>query len=173
MRRNIFGRLLPERRPTSELSRQEVMARSIGSRVLWIQQGWANWMQRWTQKISKEGRIALLVAFLFVGLSFCLCMVLGKRIQLGVLGSGQVYSVAFGDRHTGIIIARQDERELVLKGIYRHLLASQKFLDSLKLTPAGREQLREISLRRPGMIDSINMAEKALREQLKIKERTK
>lgn len=140
------------------------LARTIAGMILNIQRGWATWMNRQALKCPPKLRAAVLV------LLFLFMAAMSMSLIFGVFGNHKKVIAQTGTIQTPATI-EDNGRQFNLPEVsaaYGRVKKASSYLDSLAGSESGRKKLDSINRVRPGLADSIRMAE-LLYRQLKQK----
>lgn len=112
------------------------------------------WLERKTANYSKTKAIVTLIVFC-VGVILILCLIAGKGIYRN---DETVFRIEELSRK---VMRPPEERAIIPDGseIAKRLSRCRKFLDSLSKNPALRHQYDSLMSVRPGLMDSLKMAE--------------
>lgn len=137
---------------------QERLANSIVSACIRIQQKWADFMQRHTERFSRNGKLIILSFFCLSagGLSLYL---IGSSVSSRKASSITVihlkkpsYAGKSGDENTKALV-------LVSKTEYEKVQRFRHYMDSLTRSPSGKILYDSILIHRPGLMDSVMIIE--------------
>jgi hypothetical protein len=151
MKEDISSAQAPKERPAA------VVRGKIRNLAFRTQKIWADWMARKTAKMSRRTLYVVLVLFVLSGTIY------NSLVLTGHVGSVEV-------RPGRIEIPTSSTQFKVPKNLnpleegVRDLRNVQAYFDSLQRTPEGRVVIDSIAKARPGLLDSINIAEEMMRK---------
>ncbi len=145
---------------------QNRTAKNIVGKFLRLQQRWAAFMQRHTERLSAKWKVIML-------LFFCLCagglslLFIARSFMSNHAVSFRVTQVKTprhigksGEENTGAIL-------LVTKHEYERIQLFRKYMDSLAKSASGKKIYDSILFERPGLMDSIILIENIYQSQTK------
>lgn len=140
-----------KRDPTSKVP----LRKHINLHYLRLQMAWAGWMERQSQKLGRRGQIAAFAIFL--ALSSCCCIFLitcgfGWLLQHSEVQLTPVKTLRIDGRD-------QPDSPPSDTTMARDLQAFHIYMDSLAVSVNGKHLRDSILRARPGLMDSIRMAE--------------
>lgn len=140
---------------------RDKIAKSVASCLVKVQQVWAGWMNRQSDKCNPKLRGAIIIIFLMAMAAIATTMVLGgfKGNYKMITRSGAIRMPALN---------RPQQKQAPSKSPDAALLRIEKFrlyLDSLSNTEDGKIELDRINRIRPGLQDSIKMVELLYKQQ--------
>jgi len=153
-----------KRTATNEV--QDRIAQSIVTKVIRLQQRWANAMQRQTAKLSTaRQRIALTIFCLAAGSLSIYLIAAGltghrpasfsvSRIRM------PAHSIPAGDEHTR-------SAALITRREYERISRYHRYIDSLARSPTGKPLCDSILSSHPGLLDSLSFIENIYQSQPK------
>lgn len=121
---------------------------------------WVDWMDRQSTRLGRRGQYIALGLFVSISLSCCLLLIFGgtsKVVNDGVapLRISKVKTVS----ETSIASHTNDS-------ILQHRIhAFHKYIDSLARSPSGRKSRDSLLAARPGLMDSVRMAESLIKNR--------
>ena len=122
-----------------------------------IQGGWANWMRLRTEHFSQRTWIVLLILFVLSTSTFCVYVAVNA---ITIKGNNSItitrikkpkHTTETGEAHTNV--AEMSEAE------YNRIKKFRLYMDSLARSPSGKNLYDSITLRRPGLMDSVRFLE--------------
>lgn len=150
-----------------ENAAQERLANSIVSACMRFQQGWADFMQRYTERLSRNAKLIVLSLF---------CLTTGS-LSLYLIGSSVVSRKASSisvihltkPPYAGKLSGDENTKALAMvsKAEYEKIQRFMFYMDSLARSPSGKQLHNRILTQRPGLIDSIMILEKIYQSQIK------
>jgi hypothetical protein len=140
--------------------------RQMVNACLRLQTGWALWMGRRTEHLSRKTLLLLLLTFIVLACGYSIYLI------------GQSFS---GDQANAISItpikkpghvlqagdAASQPDMVVSKTDYQRIIRFREYMDSLARSPAGKAAYDSIILSRPGLLDSIRVIEEIYQSQTK------
>jgi hypothetical protein len=145
---------------------QERLANNIVSACIRFQQGWANFMQRHTERLSRKGKLIALSLFCMITGSLSIYLIAGsvsshKTSSLTVIHLKKPpYALKSGDENTKALV-------IVSKAEYDKIQRFRFYMDSLARSPSDKQLYDSILSRRPGLMDSILLIENIYQSQNK------
>lgn len=151
---------------STENEAQERLANDIVSACFRFQRKWADFMQRHTERFSRNGKLVILSLFCVVAASLSIYLI-ASGVTSREASSFTVihfkkprYAVKTGDENTkALVIVSNDE--------YKKIQRFRLYMDSLARSPSGKKLHDSILRQRPGLIDSILLTEKINQSQNK------
>jgi len=141
----------------------ESILNTVGIR---LQSGWADWMGTQSAKLSNSNQKMLLMLFVAVSGSYCFYLLLNSFIggNLIKLEVNPISSPAhIRSRNEENVQKMPAMRNKEFEGIIQFRL----YMDSLALSPRGRQKYDSIVTNRPGLMDSIGIFEKYYQSRYK------
>lgn len=145
---------------------QEKLANSIVSACIRLQQRWANFMQRYTERLSRNGKLIALSLFCLIAGSLSIYFIANSLISRRASSftvtpvAKSPYADKSGDENTKSL-------EIISKAEYEKIQRFRYYMDSLARSPSGKMLYDSILLNRPGLMDSILLLEKIYLSQNK------
>lgn len=156
---NLFKKKSKNAGPT-EL-KMEVVAGGIGRFIARVQQRWADWMAKKSERMSVRAKWVMLTVFCLFTASSCIYLI-GSSFHAVSISTPKV-----GRIKTPIHPAPRKQRSPAISGQdYRKLREYRLYMDSLARSPAGAPQYRKFRQQHPGLLDSIRIIEKMYQSQL-------
>ncbi len=150
----------------TEIEAQERLVEDIVSACFRFQRKWADFMQRHTERFSRNGKLILLSLFCLAAASLSIYFITSgvtsrKASSFTVIHLKKPpYAVKAGDEYTkALVIVSNDE--------YEKIQRFRLYMDSLARSPSGKKLHDSILSQRPGLIDSILLIEKIYQSQNK------
>lgn len=140
--------------------------RQIVSACLRLQTGWAIWMGKRTQHLSRRTLLLLLVAFNVMAGGYSIYLI-GQSFsgnQAHTFSVTPIKKPGFV-RQTGEAASPPDMN--VDKPDYQRIIRFRGYMDSLTRSPAGKAVYDSILLSRPGLLDSARFIEEIYQSQTK------
>jgi hypothetical protein len=145
---------------------QERLANNIVYTCIRLQQRWANFMQRYTERLSHNGKLIALSLFCLIAGSLSVYLI-ANSIMSRKASSFTVtplkkppYTNKSGDENTKAL-------EIVSKAEYEKIQRFRYYMDSLVRSPSGKNLYDSILINRPGLMDSILFLENIYQSQNK------
>ena len=161
--------LFRKRKPHSSVTEnvaQERLANNIVSACLRFQQRWADFMQRHTERFSRNGKLIILSLFCLTAGSLSIYLIASsvtshKASSFTVIHLKKPpYAVKSGDENTKALM-------MVSKAEHEKIQHFRIYMDSLARSPSGKKLLDSILSQRPGLMDSILLIENIYQSQIK------
>lgn len=149
-----------------ENAAQERLANSIVSACIRFQQRWADFMQRHTERLSRNGKLIILSLFCLTAGSLSVYFIWSsvtshKASSIPVIHLKKPpYALKSGDEDTKAWV-------IVSKAEYEKIQRFRFYMDSLARSPSGKHIYDSILSRRPGLMDSIFFIENIYQSQNK------
>lgn len=145
---------------------QDTILKQIVNACLRLQNGWAQWMGRRTQRLSRKTLFLLLLAFIVLAGGYSIYLI-GKSFSGNQANSISITSIKKPEHvvQTGESASRPDMIES--KTDYQRIIRFRAYMDSLARSPAGKAAYDGIILNRPGLLDSIRLIEEIYQSQTK------
>lgn len=162
--------LIPKNREKDEKpTLKDKAAKGIAGFILKMQNGFATFMGKRTEKLSSSTMKFILVIFLLSGSSLSIYFIVTafikkeqpKALRIDRLSVPRYYNKN-GDEpiQPGFFISKQEHEEMQ---------AFKTYMDSLHRTKKGKLVYDSIMLNRPGLMDSVNKLEQLYQQQLQNK----
>lgn len=146
---NLFGR--KRRAATIPANRTSVIARKAQA----LQRGWADWMQRESERLSLRRKKVLFVTAVVLASAYCVILMTGSLLE----PSGKLPET--GKMRVPTLSLDTVIRKSVPDIRMQHRIHSfRQYMDSLGHTSEGRYKRDSILKARPGLMDSIALWEK-------------
>ena len=131
-----------------------------------LQNGWALWMSRRTEHLSRKTLRLLLLAFSALAGGYSIYLI-GQSFSGNQANAFSVTSIKKPGHvlQTGDAASQPDM--IVSKADYQGIIRFRGYMDSLTRSPAGKATYDSIILSRPGLLDSIRILEKIYQSQTK------
>lgn len=145
---------------------QERVANNIVSVCIRLQQRWADFMQRHTERFSRNGKLIILSLFCVTAGSLSVYLIWSsvtshKASSFTVIHFKKPpYAVKSGDENTKALV-------IVSEAEYEKIQRFRFYMDSLARSPSGKELYDSILSQRPGLMDSILLIENIYQSQIK------
>lgn len=140
--------------------------RQMVNACLRLQTGWALWMGRRTQHLSRRTLLLLLLAFTALAGGYCIYLI-GQSFSGNQTSTFSVTPI----RKPGHVLQTGESASqpdmIVSKTDYQGIIRFRGYMDSLTRSPAGKAAYDSIVLIRPGLPDSIRFIEKIYQSQIK------
>jgi len=137
---------------------QERLANNIVSACIRLQQRWANFMQRYTERLSRNGKLIALSLFCLTAGSLSIYFIASSMTSRKVSSFTVVhltkppYAGKSGDESTKALI-------IVSKAEYEKIQRFRRYMDSLARSPSDKKVYDSILIHRPGLMDSVLLIE--------------
>lgn len=140
--------------------------RQMVNACLRMQTGWALWMGRRTQHLSRITLLLLLLAFIALASGYSIYLI-GQSFSgpqanafsvTPIIKPGHVLQTGDAASQPDMIISKTD---------YQRIIRFRGYMDSLARSPTGKVVYDSIVLSRPGLPDSIRLIEKIYQSQIK------
>lgn len=145
---------------------QEKIANHIVSVCFRFQKKWAELMQRYTERLSRNGKLIMFFLFCLIGGSLSLYLI-GSSTMPGSASSFTIthfkatpFAGKSGDENTKASIE-------VTKAEYEKIQRFRLYMDSLARSPSGNKVYDSILKHRPGLMDSVLFIENIYQPQPK------
>ncbi len=148
-----------------ENTAQDRIAKNIVGKLLHLQQDWAAFMQRHTERLSVKWKVIIL--FLFCLYSGWLSILFiadslsnnnAVSIHLVQFKTPQHIGKSWGEKNRAITIVSERENEKIRD--------FRNYMDSLARTPSGKKIYDDILIYRPGIMDSLILIENIYQSQI-------
>ncbi|WP_316834977.1 hypothetical protein [Pedobacter nutrimenti] len=155
-----FNKRKVSRNSGREIARDRI-AKGLAGILNKMQNGWAAWMTRQTNRLSPRGKG---IAFFLYGVMMaCACTYIIISSLSGKTGG---LSTGPDDRNQKVILQQSEAVDRKMPAGIRGRIASfRSLLDSLGQTEQGRRQRDSLLQSRPGLMDSITRVEQLYRYQ--------
>jgi len=136
---------------------KEKAAGAVVAKILWLQNKWAQFMDKRVNGLSFRWRKIGLAVFISLSILICVSILIEtftgthKRIQIGKMRKP---------------VLQRDTASISIAPPHK-VVAFQKYMDSLLSSPKGRRIYDSINLARPGLLDSAKLIEKLYHNQNK------
>lgn len=140
--------------------------KQIVSACLRLQTGWALWMGKRTQHLSRRTLLLLLLAFIGIAGGYSIYLI-GQSFtgnQTNAFSVTPIKKPGFV-RQTGEAASPPDM--IVCKPDYQRIIRFRGYMDGLTRSPAGKAVYDSILLSRPGLLDSARFIEEIYQSQTK------
>lgn len=138
----------------------------IVNTCLRMQNGWAQWMGRRTQYLSRKSLLLLLLTFTALSGGYSIYLI-GQSFSGDQANTFSVTPI----RKPGHVLQTGESASqpdmIVSKTDYQGIIRFRGYMDSLTRSPAGKAAYDSIVLSRPGLPDSIRFIEKIYQSQIK------
>jgi len=140
--------------------------RQMVNACLRMQTGWARWMDRRTQHLSRRTLLILLLAFIALAGGYSIYLI-GQSFSGNQANAFSVTPIRKPEHilQTGDAASQLDM--IVSKTDYQRIIRFSGYMDSLTRSPGGKAVYDSIVLSRPGLPDSIRLIEKIYQSQIK------
>jgi hypothetical protein len=140
--------------------------RQMVNTCLRLQTGWALWMGRRTQHLSRNTLLLLLLTFTALVGSYSIYLI-GQSFSGNQANAFSVTSIKKPGHvlQTGDAASQPDM--IVSKAYYQGIIRFSGYMDSLTRSLAGKATYDSIILNRPGLLDSIRFIEEIYQSQTK------
>ncbi|MCK9639206.1 MAG: hypothetical protein M0R39_04795 [Prolixibacteraceae bacterium] len=140
--------------------------RQMVNACLRMQTGWARWMGRWTQHLSRRTLLLLMLAFIALSGGYSIYLI-GQSFSGNQATAFSVTPIKKPGHvlQTGEAASQPDM--IVSKTDCQRIIRFRGNMDSLARSPAGKAVYDSILLSRPGLPDSIRLIEKIYQSQIK------
>ncbi len=137
---------------------QEGAANHIVSVCIRLQQKWAGFMQRYTERLTRNGKLIILCLFCLTAGSLSLYLIASNVMNRKVssFNVAHLKTSPFvgksGDENTKSVV-------IISKTEYEKIKGFRLYMDSLARSPSGKKRYNSILSQRPGLMDSILLIE--------------
>lgn len=155
---NLFNKKTQHPRNSGE-GRKDLVASSIAGSIKKVQQGWANWMDKRSRRMSPRSRWIAFVLFIAITAAasiYVLLSALTHRERARIVSIKVPVQLRSTVQRLPMISASE----------YQKLKQYRLYIDSLGRSPAGKDQYRQFRSRHSGLLDSIRTIEKMYQSQL-------
>lgn len=150
-----------KKRAKGDTQLKDKIAQSVAIFLVRVQQSWAGWMNRQSDRCNPKLRGAVLIIFLMAMAAISVTMIMG--------GFKSSYKIIAGTGAISMPTVKQAQQKRVADGQVDETLQRIKkfrlYLDSLSKTEEGKIKLDSINQFRPGLRDSIKMVERIYKQQ--------
>ena len=140
--------------------------RQMVNACLRLQTGWARWMDRRTEHLSRRTLFLLLLAFIVLADGYCIYLI-GQSFSGNQANAFSVTPIKKPGRVLQTGDAASEPEMIISKTDYQRIIRFRGYMDSLTRSPAGKAVYDSIILSRPGLPDSIRLIEKIYQSQIK------
>jgi len=140
--------------------------RQMVNACLRLQTGWALWMGRRTERLSRRKLLLLLLAFIALAGGYSICLI-GQSFSGNQANAFSVTPIKRPEHVLKMVDATSQKEMIVSKTDYQRIIRFRGYMDSLTRSPAGKAVYDSIVLSRPGLPDSIRLIEKIYQSQIK------
>lgn len=131
-----------------------------------MQNVWALWMGRRTERLSRRTLLLLLLTFIVLACGYSIYLI-GQSFSGNQTSTFSVTPI----RKPGHVLQAGDATSqpdmIVSKTDYQGIIRFRGYMDSLARSPDGKAAYDSIILNRPGLLDSIRYIEEAYQSQTK------
>ncbi|WP_159798950.1 hypothetical protein [Flavobacterium sp. MK4S-17] len=131
----------------------------LNALYLRLKLAWAEWMDHRSRRLARRGQYIALVLFVTVSSCCCLLLLLGATRNLGTM---DLAPVPISKVKAAVESPAAVVNDSLLETRVRRF---RKYMDSLARSPSGRRIRDSIVSARPGLIDSIRMAESLIKNR--------
>ncbi len=145
---------------------QEKVANSIVTACIRMQKKWADFMQHYTERLSRNGKLIMFCVFCLLGGSLSLYLIASSIMR----GSASSFTITHfkatpfkgksGDENTKAFV-------IVTKAEYEKIQHFRFYMDSLASSTPGKKVYDSILNQRPGLMDSVLLIENIYQSQNK------
>ena len=125
----------------------------INAMYLRLKLVWVEWMDRQSNRLGRRGQYVALGLFVTISLSCCLLLIFGEISK--VIDAG-IAPLPISKINTFSNKPMLQENDSILQN---RIHAFHKYIDSLARSPSGRRTRDSLLAVRPGLMDSVRMAE--------------
>ncbi len=149
-----------------ENEEQEKVANSIVPACLRIQKKWADFMQHYTERLSRNGKLIMFCVFCLLGGSLSLYLIASSIMRSSASSftithfKATPFKGKSGDENTKALV-------IVTKAEYEKIQHFRFYMDSLASSTSGKKVYDSILNQRPGLMDSILLIENIYQSQNK------
>ena len=140
--------------------------KQIVNACLRMQTGWAQWMGRRTQYLSRKSLLLLLLTFTALSGGYSIYLI-GQSFSNRQANAFSVTAI----KKPGLVTKSGDaklQKEMIISETdYQRIIRFRGYMDSLARSPAGKAVHDSILLSRPGLPDSIRYIEEIYQSQTK------
>lgn len=158
-------KLFEKRKESGNQTKPNVLSKGIQAGYKRVQGGWANWMRRRTEHFSHRTWIVLLILFVLSTSTYCVYVAANAVTSKGndsitiTRIKKPKHTTETGEAHTVVALVSEAE--------YNRIKKFRLYMDSLAQSPSGKILYDSITLRRPGLMDSVQLIEQFYREGIK------
>lgn len=158
-------KLFEKKKENDNQTKPNVLSKGIQAGYKRVQGGWANWMMRRTEHFSHRTWIMLLILFVLSTSTYCIYVVVNAITSKGNNSititriKKPKHTTETGEAQAGV--AGMSEAE------YNRIKKFRLYMDSLAQSPSGKILYDSITLRRPGLMDSVQLIEQLYRGKIK------
>jgi len=161
--------LIRKKNKTKTAGADEVHDRILKQMVnacLWLQSGWALWMGRRTEHLSRRTLLLLLLAFIALTSGYSIFLI-GQSFSGSQANTISITPIKKPGHilQAGDAVSQPDM--IVSKTDYQGIIRFRGYMDSLTRSPSGKAAYDSIILNRPGLLDSIRFIEEIYQSQTK------
>lgn len=145
---------------------QNRIAKNIVFKCIRLQQRWAVFMQRHTERLSAKWKIITLSLFCLCAGGFSLLLIARSLMS----DHTATFRVTQGKSWQHIGKSGEEKTNataIVTKKEYEKIQRFRKYMDSLAISPSGKKSYDSILINRPGLMDSIILIENIYLSQTK------
>ena len=156
-----------ENTETTETSKSnDRILKQMVNTCLRLQNGWAQWMVRRTQHLSRKTLLLLLLTFTALAGGYSIYLI-WQSFSGNQANAFSVTSIKKPGHvlQTGDAASQPDM--IVSKADYQGIIRFRGYMDSLTRSPTGKATYDSIILNRPGLLDSIRVIEEIYQSQTK------
>lgn len=128
----------------------------INAMYLRLKLAWVEWMERQSARLGRRGQYIALGVFVTLSLSCCLLLVFGGTSNFI---NADIAPLPISKVKTVNEKPMPETNDSILQN---RLHAFHKYIDSLARSPSGRKTRDSLLAARPGLMDSVRMAESLL-----------
>lgn len=145
---------------------QEKMANRIVSVCLRFQKKWADLMQYYTEKLTRKGKLKMIILFCIIGGSLSVYLIASSMMHRSTSSftinhyKATPFVGKSGDENTKASV-------IVTKTEYEKIQNFRLYMDSLARSPSGKKVYDRILKHRPGLMDSVLFIENLYQSQNK------
>jgi hypothetical protein len=151
---------------TETVESNDKILRQMVNTCLRLQTGWALWMGRRTERLSRKTLFLLLLTFTALAGGYCIYLI-GQSFMGNQANAISITPI----RKPGHVLQAGDVASqpdmIVSKTDYQGIIRFRGYMDSLTRSPAGKAAYDSIVLSRPGLLDSIRFIEEIYQSQTK------
>lgn len=145
---------------------QERLANNMVAACIRFQQRWADFMQLYTERLSRNGKLILLSSFCLIAGSLSIYFIASSLMSRKASSftiihhKKSTYAIKSGDENTKVLM-------IVSKPEYEKIQRFRLYMDSLARSPSCKQFYDSILSHRPGLMDSILLIENIYQSQSK------
>ena len=140
--------------------------RQMVDTCLRMQNGWALWMGRRTQHLSRKTLLLLLLTFTALAGGYSTYLI-GQSFTGNQANVISITPIRKPGHVLQTVDAASQPDMIVSKTDYQGIIRFRGYMDSLNRSPAGRAAYDSIIVSRPGLLDSIRVIEEIYQSQTK------